>query len=99
MKNLKKTLIVTSVVCFVIISVSAIIQITGQNKITFACSYLDPIIIDILALSAALFLIIEGFVRIFKHSKATLLSQATRIIRISFGFAIVTLHVIQILHK
>ena len=99
MKNLKKTLIVTSIVCFVTILVSAIIQITGQNKITSACSYLDPIIIDLLALSAALFLIIEGFVRIFEHPKATLLNQITRIIRISFGFAILTLHVIQILHK
>jgi len=99
MKNLKKTLIVTSIVCFVVISASAIIQLIGQNKITFACSYLDPITIDILALSAALFLIIEGFVRIFEHPKATLLNQITRIIRISFGFAILTLHVIQILHK
>jgi hypothetical protein len=99
MKNLKKTLIVASIVCFIVILSSAVIQIIGQNKITFACSYLDPIIIDILALSAALFLIIEGFTRIFEHPKATLLSQATRIIRISFGFAIVTLHVIQILHK
>ena len=99
MKNLKKTLLVTSVVCFFTILISAVIQIVGQNKITFACSYLDPIIIDILALSAALFLIIEGFVRIFEHPKASLLSQATRIIRISFGFAIVTLHIIQILHK
>jgi len=99
MKNLKKTLIVTSIVCFVVILSSVIIQLTGQNKITFACSYLDPITIDILALSAALFLIIEGFVRIFEYPKATLLNQITRIIRISFGFAILTLHVIQILHK
>lgn len=99
MKNLKKILIVTSIVSFVVILSSAIIQLIGQNKITFACSYLDPIIIDVLAFSAALFLIIEGFVRIFEHPTANLLKQATRIIRIAFGFAIVTLHVIQILHK
>jgi len=99
MNNLKKTLIVTSIFCFIVVLSSTIIQLIGQSKITFACSYLDPIIIDILALSAALFLIIEGFVRIFEHPKAALLNQATRIIRIGFGFAIVTLHVIQILHK
>jgi hypothetical protein len=99
MKNLKKTLIAASIVSFVVILSSAIIQLIGQSKITLACSYLDPITIDILALSAALFLIIEGFVKIFHHSKASLLNQATRIIRIAFGFAIVTLHVIQILHK
>ena len=99
MKNLKKTLIVTFIVCFIVILSSTIIQINGQSKITFACSYLDPIIIDILALSAALFLIIEGFTRIFEHPKASLLNQATRIIRIAFGFAIITLHIIQILHK
>ncbi len=99
MKNLKKTLIVTSVVCLVVISVSAVIQLIGQSKISAACSYLDPITIDVLALSAALFLVIEGFVRIFEHPKATLLKQSTRIIRIAFGFAILTLHVIQIIHK
>jgi uncharacterized Tic20 family protein len=99
MNNLKKTLIVASIVCFVVILSSTIIQLIGQSKITLACSYLDPVIIDILALSAALFLIIEGFAKIFSHSKATLLNQVTRIVRIAFGFAIVTLHVIQILHK
>ena len=99
MKNLKKSLIAVAVVCFIVISASAIIQLTGQNKITFACSYLDPIIIDILALSAALFLVIEGFARILEHPKASLSNQVTRIIRIAFGFAILTLHIIQILHK
>lgn len=99
MKNLKKTLIVTSIVCFVVILLSAIIQIKGQNQITYACSYLDPIIIDVLAISAALFLIIEGFIKIFKNSKQALPKQVTRIVRVAFGFAILTLHIIQILHK
>jgi hypothetical protein len=99
MKNLKKNLIVTFIVCFIVILSSAIIQLTGQSKITYACSYLDLILIDILALSAALFLIIEGFVKILKHPKETFLNQSTRIIRVAFGFAIVTLHVLQILHK
>ncbi len=99
MKNLKRTLIVTSIVCFAVILVSAAIQLTGQNKITLACSYLDPIIIDVLALSAALFLIIEGIVRIFRNSKQPVKKQVTRIVRIAFGFAILILHIIQILHK
>ncbi len=99
MKNIKKTLIITIISSVFVILFSTFVQLRGQSKITYACSYLDPIIVDILALSAALFLIIEGFVKIFQNSKQTPKKQLTRIIRIVFGFAIVTLHVIQIMHK
>ena len=99
MKKLKVVWAVAIVVSVFVILLSAIVQIKGQNKIAYACSYLDPIIVDILALSAALFLIVEGFVKISKNSKQSLRQQLTRIIRISFGFAILTLHTIQILHK
>ena len=99
MKNLKKVLVVTGIISFIVILSSAIIQINGQSKITLACSYLDPIIVDVFALSAALFLIIEGIAKIFKNFKQPIKKQVTRIIRIVFGFAILTLHIIQILHK
>ncbi|MFA5856538.1 MAG: hypothetical protein WC867_04220 [Candidatus Pacearchaeota archaeon] len=63
------------------------------------CSYLDPIIIDILAFIAGLFLIIEGFYEIHRYKESKLTNQTTRIIRIAFGCAIVTLHIMQFLHK
>lgn len=97
--NLRKTLIVTSVCCLIVISLVIAIQLSGQNKIAVGCSYLDPITIDLLAFFAALFLVIEGFARIIEHPHASLHRQATRVIRICFGCAILTLHIIQFLHK
>ena len=98
-KNLKKTLIFTAVFCAVIILIVVYIQIYGQNKIAVGCSYLDPITIDLLAFFAALFLVFEGFARIFEHPNASLKRQFTRVLRIAFGCAILTLHIIQFIHK
>jgi hypothetical protein len=78
---------------------ATLIQLNGQNQITEKCSYLDPWIIDLLAFLAALFLIIEGFTKIIKHPNASIKRQFTRIIRIIFGCSILTLHIIQFLHK
>jgi len=99
MKQFHKTLTLTIIISLIIIILVTLIQIYGQNKIVQGCSYLDPITIDFLAFFAALFLVIEGFARIFEHKKASLGRQSTRIIRIAFGFAIITLHVIQFIHK
>jgi len=63
------------------------------------CSYLDPVTIDILAFLAGVFLIIEGFYRIWEHKKDPLQKQFTRTLRIAFGCAIITLHIMQVLHK
>jgi divalent metal cation (Fe/Co/Zn/Cd) transporter len=63
------------------------------------CSYLDPIAVDILAFLAALFLIVEGFYRIYEHRDDRFVRQLTRAIRVAFGCSIVTLHVMQYLHK
>jgi|SRR3989344_2422063 len=98
-KNLKRTLIFTGVFCFFIILFVISIQIRGENIINIRCSYLDPITIDILAFSAALFLIIEGFARILEHPSATIKRQFTRTLRIAFGFSILTLHIMQFVHK
>ena len=97
--NLRRTLIYTSIISLVVIFSVSFIQIFGQSKIAIGCSYLDPITIDFLAFLAALFLVVEGFARIIEHPHASLKHQATRIIRISFGFAILTLHLIQFIHK
>ncbi|MBS3075237.1 hypothetical protein J4429_02140 [Candidatus Pacearchaeota archaeon] len=97
--SLKKTLIIAIIFSIITIIIAIIIQLNGQSKITEKCSYLDPWTIDLLAFSAALFLVIEGFARIIEHPHASLKRQFTRIIRIMFGFSILTLHIIQFIHK
>jgi len=82
----------------VIVSV-ALIQFYGQSKINSQCSYLDPILVDFLAFGAALFLFLEGIYRIFENPNYSLKKQITVIIRIAFGCAIITLHIIQFIHK
>ena len=99
MKNLTRTAIFTSVLSGITILIAAIVQFNGQNKIVLACSYLDPALIDILAFSAALFLVVEGIYRIWEHKNASLKKQFTRSIRIAFGCAILTLHIIQFFYK
>jgi len=63
------------------------------------CSYLDPPIIDYLAFSAAVFLVIEGAYRLRQHATDLLSSQWTRAFRIAFGCAILTLHAMQFAYK
>ena len=41
----------------------------------------------------------EGIYRIVEHKFANLKKQLTRIIRIAFGFGILTVHIIQLTHK
>lgn len=100
MENIKKTTIFTAMLSLIVIISAYLIQIRGENDLgNTRCSYLDPMLIDILAFSAALFLIIEAIYKIIKNKDAPLKSQITRLIRIAFGCAIVTLHVMQFLHK
>lgn len=98
MNNLTKTLVVTGVVCLVVILGVLYVQLHGQSVVQ-GCSYLDPITIDLLAFFAALFLFVEGIARIVEHPHASLTRQLTRIIRIAFGCAIMTLHILQFIHK
>jgi hypothetical protein len=97
--KLRKTLFFTIFLSFLVVIFVSYMQIYSQKKIVTSCSYFDPITIDLLAFFAALFLVIEGFVRIFEHPNASLKRQFTRMIRIVFGFSILTLHIIQFLHK
>ncbi|MBI4151320.1 hypothetical protein HY492_04290 [Candidatus Woesearchaeota archaeon] len=75
-----------------------IVQTRGAET-TSACSYLDPIAIDVLAFAAALFLVVEGVVRIVQQPNDSWNVQAGRAIRIGFGCAIITIHVLQAIHK
>lgn len=96
--SLRKTLIITFIVSLISILLAISIQLNGQKNVD-GCSYLDPIAIDILAFIGSLFLIIEGLARICEHPPATIRRQSTRIIRVAAGFAILTLHIMQFMHK
>ncbi|KKQ94993.1 MAG: hypothetical protein UT66_C0015G0003 [candidate division CPR2 bacterium GW2011_GWC1_39_9] len=96
--NNKKRLNFLIVGSCVVILIAVYIQFTGQSKINASCSYLDPITIDILAFLAALFLVIDGISDLF--SVKSLNGRIWRIYtRTFFGVAIVTLHIIQFIHK
>ena len=96
--NNKKRLNFLIVGSCVVILIAVYIQFTGQSKINASCSYLDPITIDILAFLAALFLVIDGISDLFsvKSSNGRIWRIYTRTF---FGVAIVTLHIIQFIHK
>lgn len=97
--NLRKTIILAIILCMAIIVFVGYIQLYGQSTIISKCSYLDPIAIDLLAFVAALFLFFEGVIKIFKHPNATIKNQLTRVLRVAFGCAIMTLHIIQFFYK
>lgn len=98
MKNLNITLIFVFLLSLIFISTAIFIQITASNDIP-KCSYLDPITIDILAGMLGLFLIVEGMSKIIENKRIAFNGQITRAIRIATGFVILTLHILQFLHK
>ncbi len=75
------------------------VQLKGQSGLDYNASYLDPIVIDLLAFALSAFLIIEGAYRIWEHKNNSYKKQVTRSIRIAFGFGILTTHIIQSLYK
>lgn len=95
MKNITKTTIFTAGFSFSAILIAIITQLYGEKSVSSKCSYLDPITIDILAFLAALFLTVEGIVRIYEHKNYSLSRQATRAMRVAFGCAIMTLHIMH----
>ncbi len=98
-KNFKKTLIFTVIICLIVSITVYSVQTYGNSDLKTNCSYLDPIAMDFFAFFAGLFLFIEGFMRIFENPGAFLKRQFTRIIRISFGVGLLTLHIMQFIHK
>lgn len=80
-------------------SIIAYIVQMRASATTTSCSYLDPIIIDILAFSAGIFLVVEGVLRIIQQPNASWNVQLGRAIRIGFGCTIITIHLLQAIHK
>ena len=99
MKQVNKTFMLILVLCLVAMTIVAIVQLNGESQVSKGCSYLDPPIIDFLAFLAALFLIIEGLFRVVEHKDDNIKKQFTRVLRILLGCTILTLHIMQFLHK
>jgi len=75
-----------------------LIQRTAHINVD-SCSYLDPLIIDILAFLVGAFLVTESIVGILIDKKRLLKYILTRCVRMSIGFSILTVHIMQFIHK
>ncbi len=86
-----------AMILFSIIVVLAVILIFTANEknLTSNCSYLDPLFVDIIALAGSAFLIIEGMWSIVR-SPASHAKQIFRLLRVLFGVAVLTMHILQI---
>jgi hypothetical protein len=96
--NFSKTLLITCLLSLGSIFAAFKIQ-SEANLAVGSCSYLDPITVDIWAVVFALFLILEGSWDIFRHKDYPFKSQLTKSIRVSLGFSILTIHIMQFIHK
>lgn len=99
MQNKIKTLIFNFFLISVTVFTSLSVQLRGETKIDNRCSYLDPISVDILAFLVGLFLVFEGMYKMYNEKYAPLKKQLTRSLRVAFGCAILTLHILQFMHK
>ncbi|MEK7615604.1 MAG: hypothetical protein AAB420_00170 [Patescibacteria group bacterium] len=99
-RHLKAAVILTGIISLVAIVSAFYTQWRAEQTLTPKCSYLDPILVDLLAFSAGLFLVLEGLYRIIEHQEIkTTKDRLFLAIRIAFGCAIITLHVMQFIHK
>ncbi|MBN2483303.1 MAG: hypothetical protein JXD21_03775 [Candidatus Omnitrophica bacterium] len=64
-----------------------------------SCSYLDPILVDITAFIAGIFLISEGIYKLLQHRETRCLFQFTRCLRVWLGVSITVIHILQFIHK
>lgn len=62
------------------------------------CRYVDPWMIDILAFAAGIYLILDGFAEIKQHKHAVWKNHIGRMVRIGIGFAVITLHLLYVVH-
>ncbi len=97
--NINKTIIFTTTISILSIIGTLVVQLRGQNNLEKGCSYLDPILIDVMAFLVALFLVIEGIHSIFKNKEEPLKNQITRSVRIAIGLTIFAIHILQFIHK
>ncbi len=94
-----QSIILTIVLSLIVILFDIYLQIYQVSNIYEKCSYLDPWIVDLLAFGVGIFLVIDGFCSIIKNKADPIVKNYSRIIRILIGISILTLHVLQFLHK
>ncbi|MDP3900311.1 MAG: hypothetical protein Q8Q23_04495 [bacterium] len=99
MKNINIARILTVSISALAIGGAVSVQLFGQGKLAARCSYLDPVTIDVFAFAAAFFLVVEGITKIEINKEDRWRKQALRAIRVAFGFSIISLHIIQLIHK
>ncbi len=75
--------------------VGAFLIQSSANKEVRGCSYLDPVTVDVSALIMGGFLVLEGWVDIFRHRESSARQQLYRCLRIALGVAILTIHIMQ----
>lgn len=97
--QLKKTLAFTVLFCSIILIVVVISQMKLGDPEIADCSEFDPPLIDYISFVAALYLIVEGFIRIIEHKNETIPKQFTRMVRILFGLSIFIIHVMHFVKK
>jgi uncharacterized membrane protein len=97
--KLAKALYLVAFISFIAGAFAFYTQVRGKRSAGAQCSYLDPILIDLLAFSAALFLIFEGFYQIVRKKSDTLEDRILVGLRIAFGVSILVIHVLQFLAK
>ena len=93
-----RTLTLASSMCLIGGVGSFIIQSQDNVKLT-SCSYLDPLLIDFIALPVGAFLFIEGLIKICKYKESPVSGQVTRCIRMAVGISILVIHTLQFIHK
>ncbi|MCM8812383.1 MAG: hypothetical protein NC924_00415 [Candidatus Omnitrophica bacterium] len=98
MDNLKKTLWLTGGLSAGGAACAYMIQ-SQANKTVQCASYLDPITIDIVAFLIGFFLSGEALAEIFRQKDLPPRRQFLRCIRVAIGVSIITIHVMQFLHK
>ena len=74
------------------------IQSTANRSVN-SCSYLDPITVDIAAMIIGLFIFGEGLYDFYRHIKTASIHQLARCARVGIATAIITIHVMQFIHK
>lgn len=98
-KNFITTLVAVVIACLAVSITVFCVQTYGNSDLKTNCSYLDPITMDFFAFAAGMFLFLEGLISVIKHPGISPKWQLSRIVRISIGAGLLTLHIMQFIHK
>lgn len=98
-KGLRNALAFTGLLSTAAVAAAFFTQRRAEGNLVEKCSYVDPALIDVLAFAAAVFLVVEGLHQIVEHDHWSRTDRIGIAVRIAFGFAILTLHTMQVFYK